>query len=77
MIFMLRKLHLNNAAAAEHEILLPYILMLLGVFFTLDGIGPILIGKGQYHGWLFDQERDLRAVLGVVIIIGYIYRING
>ena len=44
-------------------------LMVGGVFVFADGIGSVLLKNGQYHSFWFDEERLLRALLGVIIIV--------
>ena len=46
-----------------------WVLIVLGICVTADGFGSVLIKGGQYHGWLFDDERYMRAAWGIIIII--------
>ena len=50
---------------------------IIGGLIVADGIASILIGKGQYHGFWFDLEREIRALGGFVLIALAMWRISG
>lgn len=49
----------------------------IGGLIVADGIGSILIRSGQFHGFWFDFEREIRALAGFSLIVIAAWRILG
>ena len=45
------------------------VLGLCGVYVIADGIGSVLIQGGQYHNVVFDGERWIRTLVGLIIVV--------
>ena len=50
---------------------------IIGGLVAADSIGSILIQGGQYHGFWFDFEREIRALGGFILIALAAWRISG
>ncbi len=48
---------------------------IIGGLVIMDGIGSILVKGGQYHGYWFDLEREIRAVGGAVLVSIALWRL--
>lgn len=44
------------------------IVFIIGVGVVIDGFGSIIIQGGQYHNNLFDGERYIRGLAGIVLV---------
>jgi hypothetical protein len=49
----------------------------IGGLVVLDGIGSVLVQGGQYHGYWFDLEREVRALGGFVLIALAVLKLYG
>ena len=45
-----------------------FLLIGIGIFVAIDGVGSVLVKHGQYHTIWFDGERYVRALAGILII---------
>jgi len=45
------------------------VLGLCGVYVIADGIGSVLTQGGQYHNVVFDGERWIRTLVGLIIVV--------
>jgi hypothetical protein len=48
---------------------------IIGGLVFLDGIASVLVRSGQYHGFWFDFEREVRALGGIVLVAISVWRI--
>lgn len=46
-----------------------WLLIIIGLGITIDGLGSVIIKSGQYHSAWFDGERYARALAGVAIML--------
>lgn len=46
-----------------------WLLIIIGLGITIDGLGSVIIKSGQYHSAWFDGERYVRALAGVAIML--------